>query len=81
MDSDLILSHFDEIEEKVDLLIELCKTLESSNTDLNEKIQQLEQELQNKITAEGSYSEQKSKIRVKVDSLLSRLNHIDDLIK
>ena len=81
MDIDEMLGHFDEIEEKVELLIELCKTLESSNTELTEKIQQLEQALQSKVEAEGSYSEQKSKIRAKVDSLLSRLNHIDDLIK
>lgn len=55
-------------------LIELSKSLESKNAELENKIVQLEQELQNRVEAERSYTEEKSLVRSKIDDLLIKLN-------
>lgn len=79
MDNDVIFNQFEDIEEKVEFLIELCKSLETTNSELKENIQNLEQELQGKIEAEAKLNDQKAMIRTKVDSLLSKLNNFSEI--
>jgi len=62
------------VEQKIEKLIELSKSLESKNAELENKIVQLEQELQNRVEAERSYTEEKSLVRSKIDDLLIKLN-------
>jgi len=69
-----VLSQFDKIEEKVEKLIETCRSLEAANIELNNKYERLRQEADGKANAEKRYLEQRDLIRSKVDSLLSRLN-------
>jgi len=69
-----VLSQFDKIEEKVEKLIETCRSLEAENIELNNKYERLRQEADGKANAEKRYLEQRDLIRSKVDSLLSRLN-------
>ncbi len=69
-----VLSQFDNIEEKVEKLIETCRSLEAANVELNNKYERLKQEANGKADAEKRYFEQRDLIRSKVDSLLSRLN-------
>jgi FtsZ-binding cell division protein ZapB len=69
-----VLSQFDKIEEKVEKLIETCRSLEAANIELNDKYERLKQETDGKADAEKRYLEQRDLIRSKVDSLLSRLN-------
>ena len=57
MDKDVVLKQLDDIEQKIEKLIELSKSLESKNAELENKIVQLEQELQNRVEAERSYTE------------------------
>ncbi len=76
MDNNLILRQFEEIEEKVVRLIDVCKSHESTNAELRKTIERLEQELQTRVEAEKSYSEERDLVRSRVDGLLVRLNNI-----
>ena len=78
MDNELILRQFEEIEKKVESLIEVNKSLESTNLELGNKIKRLEEELQGKVEAENNYVEEKALIRSRIDSLLVRL---EDIVK
>jgi len=74
LDKDVVLKQLDDVEQKIEKLIELSKSLESKNAELENKIVQLEQELQNRVEAERSYTEEKSLVRSKIDDLLIKLN-------
>lgn len=76
MENEIILRQFEEIEQKVEKIVNTCKALEATNLELKNKIERLEGELQDKVEAEKSYTEEKVLIRSKVDSLLSRLEEI-----
>lgn len=76
MDSELILRQFDEIENKLEKLIAVCKSYEAINLELKNKIVKLEEELQGKIETEKSYSQERNIIRSKIDNLLSKLDDI-----
>jgi len=76
LDNELILRQFEEIEEKVIKLVDLCKSHEAANAELGKTIERLEQELQSKVEAEESYSEERDLVRSKVDGLLVKLNTI-----
>jgi chromosome segregation ATPase len=78
LDNDLIVKQFEEIERKVESLIEICRQLEATNSELNHKVAQLEKELQSKVEEEKRYQAEKDLIRSKVDSLLARLEDISD---
>lgn len=78
MDNDLILRQFDEIEQKVDRLIGVCKTLEAQKGELAGKVAELEAKLQQKIEEEKQFEAEKTLIRSKIDSLLGRLEDITE---
>ncbi|MDM8521984.1 DUF904 domain-containing protein [Desulfococcaceae bacterium HSG8] len=77
MENEVIL-HFEEIEKKVENLIERCKSLEADKLQLKDKIDKLEQELQEKADAEKRNSEEKAFIRSKIDNLLIKLKDIGE---
>ena len=74
--SDVVLQMFDEIERRVEKLLERCKSLETENSQLIEEIERLEQELRAKTEAEKSFVEERTKVRSKIDSLFARLENI-----
>lgn len=76
MDNEYILRQFEEIEKKVEKLVDAYKSLEASNLGLTNKIKRLKEELQSKVEAENNYAEEKALIRSKIDSLLIRLEDI-----
>jgi len=78
LDNNNIFSQFEEIEKKVGKLVDVCKSLETNNLELNNKIERLEEELQNKAEAENSYQEEKALIRSKIDGLLGRIEEITE---
>ncbi len=78
MDTELILRLFEKIEKKVESLIEVNKSLEATNLELENKIKRLEEELQGKVEAENNYVEERALIRSRIDSLLVRL---EDIVK
>ena len=78
MDNETILRQFEEIEQKVEKLVDVRKSLETTNSELKSKIEKLEGELQGKVEAENRYAEERVLIRSKVDHLLSRLEDISE---
>jgi hypothetical protein len=76
LDNEFILKQFDEIEKKVEGLIEICNALEAANLEQEKKIKSLEEEIQNKVEAERSYTEEKALIRSKIDGLLIKLDEV-----
>lgn len=76
MDIENILLQFDQIEQKFGLLIKRCRSLEVENSQLIEKIKDLELSVQKNIDMENRFTEQKDMIRSKIDGLLERLDHL-----
>jgi len=76
LDNEFILKQFEEIERRVEKLIELCNALEATNLDQKNKIKSLEEEIQGKVEAERSYAEEKALIRSKIDGLLVKLDKV-----
>ena len=79
MDNDFVLKQFGEIEHKVEKLIETCKAQAVANSELKNKLNSLEEEIQGKVEAEKNYAEEKTLIRSKIDGLLARLDDISDV--
>ncbi len=73
MDNETIVRQFEEIEKKVEKLIEKCKSFEETNLDLKNKNERLEKELQEKIEEKDRYFMERDLIREKIDTLLTRL--------
>ena len=78
MDKEIILRQFEEIEQKLEKVVALCKSYETINSELKNKIMKLEEELQGKIEAEKSYFHERDLIRSRIDNLLSKLNGITE---
>ncbi|MGB5422640.1 MAG: hypothetical protein WBN03_10810 [Desulfobacterales bacterium] len=78
MDNEQIIKQFDEIERKVERVIEVYKSCEAKNLELTTKIDKLEEELQSKADVEQRYQEEKTLIRSKIDNLLARLGDLTD---
>ena len=78
MDNELILRQFEEIEQKVEKVINARKSIEATNLELRNKIDKLEGELQVKVEAEKGYTEERDLIRSKVDSLLARIEELTE---
>lgn len=74
MGNDVIKNKFDDIDIKVDFLIELCQTLQIENSELNSQIKRLEIDLAKKNETEKLNSEQETLIQSKIDGLLSKLD-------
>jgi hypothetical protein len=78
LDNVFILKQFEEIEQRVEKLIEICNALEATNLDQKNKIKSLEEEIQGKVEAERSYAEEKALIRSKIDGLLVKLDTVSN---
>lgn len=74
MGADLINKKFDDVEKKIDFLIEFCKTLQVENQEAALKIKGLEAELENKDNAATQFSEHNVLIQSKIDGLLKKLS-------
>ena len=79
MDNELILKQFEEIEKKVESLINVCKSFKTTNLELRNKVERLEEELQGKDEAENNYAQERALIRSKIDGLLGRLEDMTDV--
>jgi len=72
--NETIKNKFDDIDLKVDFLIELCQTLQIENNELISKIKRLETDLAKKNETEEQYSEHEVLIQSKIDGLLTKLD-------
>jgi cell division septum initiation protein DivIVA len=78
LDNEFILKQFDEIEKKVENLINVCRSFETTNLELKNKVERLEEELQGKVEAENNYAQERALIRSKIDGLLGRLEDMTE---
>ena len=76
MENEFILKQFEDIEQRVERLIEICNALEATNLEQKNKINSLEEEIQGKVEAERSYAGEKALIRSKIDGLLAKLDEV-----
>jgi regulator of replication initiation timing len=73
VDSNVVLQQFEEIERKVEKIVERCKSLELENTRLLSEIERSDRE---KSEAEKSFLEEKMLVRSKIDNLFAKLENI-----
>lgn len=73
MDIDALFSQFAEIEKKVEKLIEICRSQQTANLQIHDKIKQLEEELHVKNETVKRQMEEKALIRSRIDTLLAKL--------
>jgi len=78
LDNAVILQQFEEIEKKIERLIQVCKSHEVTNSELKEKIKRLDEELQVKVDAENIYAKEKELVRSKIDGLLGKLDEVTE---
>ncbi len=78
--SNEIKNKFDDIDGKIDFVIELCQTLQQENSELITKIKDLETRLDKKNVMEEEFSEQEVLIQSKIDGLLKKLNYFSSEI-
>lgn len=79
MDNEFILKQFEEIEKKVENLINVCKSFKTTNLELRNKVERLEEELQGKVETENDYAQERALIRSKIDGLLGRLEDMTEV--
>jgi predicted nucleic acid-binding Zn-ribbon protein len=78
LDNEFIVGQFEEIEKKVEKLIDVLKSHETTNLELSNKNRRLEEELQGKNEVESNYSQERALIRSKIDSLLVKLEDVTE---
>lgn len=76
--SNEIKNKFDDIDGKIDFVIELYQTLQQENSELMLKIKDLETQLDKKNIVEEEFSEQEALIKSKIDGLLKKLNYFSN---
>ncbi|MBF0303839.1 MAG: hypothetical protein HQK73_12425 [Desulfamplus sp.] len=80
MENEAIDKKFNDIDEKVDFIIELCQTLQAENAELTSKVEILESELKEKKEKEGLQIELQTVIQAKIDKLLSKLDNFSEIL-
>ena len=76
--NDFIKNKFDDIDGKIDFMIEFCHTLQLENKELLLKITGLEAELDKKKQIQEQSCEQETLIQSKIDGLLKKLNYFSN---
>lgn len=79
VDIDEVMRQFDRLDGKIEILINQYKSLVIANSQLQNKVNELESALSKKIEAENQHSEQKAMIRTKINSLLARIEGIPEI--
>lgn len=73
LDIDAILQQFELIEQKVEHVVQAREQLQKENSDLNNRIDQLENLIREKIEAEKKHADLTDLVRTKIDGLIERL--------
>jgi len=78
LDTEAILQQFELIEKKVERVVQARQQLRQENDALNNRIEQLENLLQEKNEAEKKHEEITTLVRTKIDGLIGRLEGITE---
>ncbi len=76
MEEDSFPVQFKKLEDRIEELIQTCRDLQQTKSELEAKIYDLEGALRTKAAAEQEYVEEKSMVRSKIDDLLSKLDQV-----
>ncbi len=76
MEEESFPEEFKKLEDKIDDLIQTCRHLQQSESELEAKIYELGGPLKAKVAAEQEYAEERSMVRSRIDDLLSRLDQV-----
>ena len=79
LDNETTLNQFTEIEQKIERLIDVCRSLRSKNAELANINAKLEEELRLKTEAEKTYMDERNLIRTRIDGLLTKLDEIKEV--
>ena len=74
MEEENIPEQFKKLEDKIEALVQRCRDLQQTNSDLEARIFDLEGTLKIKTADEDRYIEEKSIIGAKIENLLSSLD-------
>jgi len=75
-----IKNKFDDIEIRVDFLIEFCQSLQEENKTLASRVETLELELDEKTKTEEEYVDRESIVQNKMNGLLTKLDEFSNNI-
>jgi FtsZ-binding cell division protein ZapB len=78
VDRETVISHFSELENRIDHLIRTCKRLEAESSALKEENQALTIQLQERTEAQKQNDELKDLVISKIDSLMGRLDEFSE---
>jgi predicted nuclease with TOPRIM domain len=76
LESEALFRQLSEIEAKVEILIDICRSQQAANSELHQKVKQLEEELQLKNESVQRQAEEKALIRSRIDNLLAKLEDL-----
>lgn len=76
--NDFIKKKFDDIDGKIDFMIEYCHTLRLENKELLLKITDLEAELDKNNESDEQFLEQEALIQSKINGLLKKLDYFSN---
>jgi cell division protein FtsB len=78
VDRETVINQFDELERRLEVLIEAGKRLEAENARLAQENKTLADQLQEKVEAEREHNELKDLVKLKIDSLMGRLDELSE---
>ena len=76
--NDLLEKKFDDIDGKIDWIMEYCRSLRVENKQLKEQLSRLETKLEKTNASEKRFSENEALIQTKIDGLLGKLNQFSN---
>lgn len=76
MESEALFRQLSDIEAKVEKLIDICRSQQAANSELHQKVKQLEEELHLKNESIQRQTEEKALIRSRIDNLLAKLEDL-----
>lgn len=78
MDEESIFQQFDRLEARFDDLVKACEEIRAKNALLEARVAAQEEELRQKAANENRLIEERTLVRSRIDSLLSRVNETVD---
>lgn len=78
MGNDLLQKKFDDIDGKIDLMIDYCRSLQSENRELKEALHKLETQMEETNASKTRFLQNETLIQARIDGLLGKLNQFSD---
>mgnify|MGYP002725745489 CR=1 FL=1 len=76
--NDLLQKKFDDIDGKIDLMIDYCRSLQSENRELKEALHKLETQMEETNASKTRFLQNETLIQARIDGLLGKLNQFSN---